>query len=85
MREYGVSRRAVLRAYFLAASSIFEPERANERLAWARTAVLMEAFASYFSNNASTVDEKRAFFEDFIRYKHDRVVLRWPHLFFGLK
>ncbi|XXG48534.1 hypothetical protein AAC387_Pa02g2957 [Persea americana] len=72
LREYGVSRKAVLRAYFLAASSISEPDRANERLAWARTAVLMEAFASYFSNNASTVDEKRAFFEDFIRSSSKR-------------
>lgn len=41
----GVTPRSALRAYFLAAASIFEPSRAAERLAWARTAVLAEAFS----------------------------------------
>jgi ent-copalyl diphosphate synthase len=32
----------------LAAASIFEPERSNERLAWAKTKALVEAITSYF-------------------------------------
>ncbi|XP_043720849.1 ent-copalyl diphosphate synthase 1-like [Telopea speciosissima] len=41
--ELGVGRRELLHAYFVATASIFEPERASERLAWVRVAVLMDA------------------------------------------
>ncbi|MQM17237.1 hypothetical protein Taro_050205 [Colocasia esculenta] len=48
---YGVSRRSLLRSYFLASASIFEPERAAERLGWARTAVLAEAVSAHLSGS----------------------------------
>ncbi|KAK9939818.1 hypothetical protein M0R45_016503 [Rubus argutus] len=64
LRDYGLSKTSLLVAYFVAAASIFEPERANERLAWAKTASLVETIASYFNNGASDGD-KRAFVDEF--------------------
>ncbi|TVU29579.1 hypothetical protein EJB05_21153, partial [Eragrostis curvula] len=43
--EFGVSLDSALRAYFLAAANIFEPSRAAERLAWARTALIAQALS----------------------------------------
>jgi ent-copalyl diphosphate synthase len=40
MESFGVTREDGLRAYFLAASCIFEPGRAAERLALARATLL---------------------------------------------
>lgn len=42
-----------LRAYFVAAATIFEPDRAAERLAWARTAVIVEAVSRHLRRKAS--------------------------------
>ncbi|KAK8555395.1 hypothetical protein V6N13_045927 [Hibiscus sabdariffa] len=47
---FGVSRRSLLLTYFMAAASIFEQERSPERLAWAKTAFLVETIASSFDN-----------------------------------
>ncbi|XP_012473916.1 ent-copalyl diphosphate synthase 1 isoform X1 [Gossypium raimondii] len=46
--DFGMSRRSLLLSYFMAAASIFEPERSQERLAWAKTAFLVETIASSF-------------------------------------
>ncbi|XP_068652778.1 ent-copalyl diphosphate synthase 1-like [Aristolochia californica] len=54
LEELGVSKRTALEAYFVAAASIFEPERASERLAWARTALLAEAVSSYLKDGIAT-------------------------------
>ncbi|PPS13374.1 hypothetical protein GOBAR_AA07199 [Gossypium barbadense] len=48
--DFGMSRRSLLLSYFMAAASIFEPERSQERLAWAKTAFLVETIASSFHN-----------------------------------
>ncbi|KAL6899274.1 hypothetical protein ACP4OV_005932 [Aristida adscensionis] len=50
----GVTSESTLRAYFLAASNIFEPNRAVERVAWARTAVLAQAISWYLQGDACT-------------------------------
>lgn len=63
LRDYGLSKTSLLEAYFVAAASIFEPERANERLAWAKTASLVETITSYFNNGAS--DGDKAFVDEF--------------------
>ncbi|KAJ4967918.1 hypothetical protein NE237_014619 [Protea cynaroides] len=63
--EFGVGRREPLQAYFVAAASIFEPERANERLAWARTAVLVEAIRMYMEIDITSLDVKKGFLKDF--------------------
>jgi hypothetical protein len=54
---YGVTPQSAMRAYFLAAANIFEPDRAAERLGWARTAVIAQAISSCFlSSNAYATD-----------------------------
>jgi len=55
---YGVTRQSALRAYFLAAASTFEPSRAAERLAWARTAVLAEAISGCLLMSSNTHDDR---------------------------
>ncbi|TVU33980.1 hypothetical protein EJB05_15800, partial [Eragrostis curvula] len=49
---FGVTPERALRAYFLAAANIFEPNRAAERLAWARTVVMAEAVSWYLQCNS---------------------------------
>ncbi|OVA05468.1 Terpene synthase [Macleaya cordata] len=61
---FGVDRRTLVEAYFLAMASIFEPERSSERLAWTQTAVLIEAVSSYFEG--IPVEHQRAFVHDFV-------------------
>ncbi|XP_044970255.1 syn-copalyl diphosphate synthase-like [Hordeum vulgare subsp. vulgare] len=56
LQMYGVSPNSALRAYFLAAANIFEPERAAERLGWARTAILTEAVSSNIQDNGSDMN-----------------------------
>lgn len=64
LEEFGVSRETLLKAYFLASASIFEPERSVERMAWAKSAVLVEAVAFYFSKETS-IKKRRAFLLEF--------------------
>ncbi|KAG9456441.1 hypothetical protein H6P81_000949 [Aristolochia fimbriata] len=57
LEELGVTKKTALEAYFVAAASIFEPEKATERLAWARTALLVEAVSSYLKRGTATVQD----------------------------
>jgi ent-copalyl diphosphate synthase len=57
LETFGVAPQEVLRAYFLAASCIFEPSRAVERLAWARTSLLANAISTHIHTILS--DKKR--------------------------
>ncbi|XVF80434.1 hypothetical protein PTKIN_Ptkin15bG0072600 [Pterospermum kingtungense] len=59
--DFGVSRRSLLLTYFLAVASIFEPERTQERLAWAKTAFLVETIASSFKNGTKSTALRKAF------------------------
>ncbi|KAB2605326.1 ent-copalyl diphosphate synthase [Pyrus ussuriensis x Pyrus communis] len=63
LENYGLSTRSLLMAYFVAASSIFEPERANERLAWAKTTSLTETIGSHFREGTS--QQRKAFVHEF--------------------
>ncbi|XP_024017389.1 ent-copalyl diphosphate synthase, chloroplastic [Morus notabilis] len=65
--EYGLSRRSLLVAYFLATANIFEPERADERLAWAKTAALMQTITSYFHEEKTSYELRSAFVYAFKR------------------
>ncbi|KAF6162822.1 hypothetical protein GIB67_029091, partial [Kingdonia uniflora] len=62
--DYGVTKRALLHAYFVAMSSIFEFERSSERLTWTQTVVLAEAISSYFEKASD--EERSTFVQDFI-------------------
>ncbi|XP_066346079.1 ent-copalyl diphosphate synthase 2, chloroplastic-like isoform X2 [Miscanthus floridulus] len=53
LMDFGVAQEDVLRAYFLAAASIYEPSRATERLAWARVAILANTISTHLHNNSS--------------------------------
>ncbi|KAJ4967921.1 hypothetical protein NE237_014622 [Protea cynaroides] len=59
--ELGVGRNELLQSYFVAAASIFEPERASERLAWARTAVLVEAIRTYMEMDTTSLGMRKTF------------------------
>ncbi|KAF7804749.1 ent-copalyl diphosphate synthase, chloroplastic [Senna tora] len=51
LEEYGLSRESLLFAYYLATSSIFEAERWQERLAWAKSAALLHTITSYLKDH----------------------------------
>nr|UZM18092.1 ent-copalyl diphosphate synthase [Gymnaconitum gymnandrum] len=65
--EFGVTDATLLRTYFVATASIFEPERSSERLAWTKIALLLEAISSHFKDQ--TKEHRRAFVIDFIDNK----------------
>lgn len=66
--EFRMSKRDLLMAYFLAAASIFEPERSHERLAWAKTTALLETITSYIRDD----DLKKDFVKKFNDYINRR-------------
>ncbi|KAJ7977385.1 Copalyl diphosphate synthase [Quillaja saponaria] len=61
--EYGLSKQELLYAYYLAAATIYEPERSLERLAWAKTSALIQTITSNFNDDEET---RTAFVNDFI-------------------
>jgi ent-copalyl diphosphate synthase len=63
--EFGLSKRDLLMDFFLAAASMFEPERSQERLAWAKTTALLETITSYVSDADMRKDFVK-FFGDYI-------------------
>nr|QIA61386.1 terpene synthase 1 [Chiococca alba] len=66
--EYGLSERSLLLSYYLAAASIFEPERSKERLAWAKTTMLIRTIESYLSSEQMVEDHNGAFVSEFQYY-----------------
>nr|UNZ11787.1 ent-copalyl diphosphate synthase [Scutellaria barbata] len=63
--EFGLSEKSLLVAYYVAAACIFEPEKSNERLAWAKTVILIETITSYFDHQQLSTDQKSAFANEF--------------------
>nr|UNZ93477.1 ent-copalyl diphosphate synthase [Scutellaria baicalensis] len=63
--EFGLSERRVLLAYYVAAACIYEPEKSNQRLAWAKTVILMETITSYFEHQQLSAEQRRAFVNEF--------------------
>lgn len=64
-----MSERSLLLAYYIAASTTFEPEKSSERLAWAITTILVETIAS----QKLTDELKREFVDEFVKG-------RWEHV-----
>ncbi|KDP21454.1 hypothetical protein JCGZ_21925 [Jatropha curcas] len=63
---FGVSKRELLYAYYMAAASIFEPERSKERVAWAKTTILLRTIDAYFNDNSNnSVEERKDFVQQF--------------------
>ncbi|CAI9784774.1 unnamed protein product [Fraxinus pennsylvanica] len=57
LQELGITRKYLLRAYFSAAASIFEPERSNVRLAWAKSLIIFSRTQGLIA--AATLDSPR--------------------------
>nr|AZB50382.1 terpene synthase 1 [Nepeta racemosa] len=63
VKEFGISKKELLVAYFLAASTIFEPERAQERIMWAKTKIVSKMIASSLNKQTTlSLDQKTALF-----------------------
>ncbi|CAN1176829.1 Ent-copalyl diphosphate synthase 1, partial [Linum perenne] len=65
LEEFGVSKSSLLLGYYVAAATVFEQDRSDERMAWAKTTVLMEAIQSYFHVNNNSKEQRAAFVHDF--------------------
>ncbi|XP_056852151.1 ent-copalyl diphosphate synthase, chloroplastic-like isoform X2 [Raphanus sativus] len=62
LNECGVSRNELLECFYLAAATIFESERSDERMAWAKTSVLVKAISSFFGESS---DSRVSLFDHF--------------------
>ncbi|XP_042004603.1 copalyl diphosphate synthase CPS1, chloroplastic-like [Salvia splendens] len=60
IEEFGISRKELLVYYFMAASSIFELERTNERMAWAKSQVISKMITSFFNSETRSFEEKQS-------------------------
>ena len=74
--DFGVSGRSLLFTYFMAVASIFEPERSQERLAWAKTVFLVETIATSF-DSAMKPSELR---KEFVQVFRNVVDARFSHI-----
>ncbi|KAL7126611.1 hypothetical protein ABFS83_14G200000 [Erythranthe nasuta] len=59
--EFGLSERNLLLSYFIASASVFEPEKSNQRIAWAKTVILWETIKS----QKLSTEQKREFVDEF--------------------
>nr|WNI01962.1 terpene synthase [Psidium guajava] len=66
--DFGTSGKTLLYSYFTAAASIYEPERVRERLAWAKTSMLVDGIASYFEGEGNSREQRRAFVREFQQF-----------------
>ncbi|KAI4349509.1 hypothetical protein L6164_010091 [Bauhinia variegata] len=67
LEKFGLSKESLVFCYFMAAATIFEAERSNERLAWAKTAALTQTMTSYLDNQHSRlvfVDKFRNYYSN---------------------
>nr|QEH04693.1 plastid copalyl diphosphate synthase [Salvia sclarea] len=60
IEEFGINRKDLLLSYFLATASIFELERTNERIAWAKSHIISKMISSFFNKETTSEEEKRA-------------------------
>ncbi|KAJ9543056.1 hypothetical protein OSB04_022763 [Centaurea solstitialis] len=64
--RFGVSNiTSLLVAYYVAAASVFEPERSKERIAWAKTTTLVDAISSFFDSQQLSKEHRREFVDEF--------------------
>ncbi|KAM3373697.1 ent-copalyl diphosphate synthase 5 [Capsicum galapagoense] len=63
--EFGVTESSLLVTYYLVSASIFEAERSKERMAWVKTAALMDCVTCYFDNKQFFEQHKTAFIHEF--------------------
>nr|AZB50383.1 terpene synthase 1 [Origanum majorana] len=59
VKDFGISKKDLLVAYFLAASTIFEPERTQERIIWAKTLILSRMITSFLNKQATLSSQQK--------------------------
>ncbi|KAI3682551.1 hypothetical protein L1987_82607 [Smallanthus sonchifolius] len=64
------SNTRLLWSYYEAAASLFEPERCNERVTWAKTAVLVNTVTSFFAKPKFSNTDIQAFVNEFTNTQH---------------
>ncbi|KAK4482273.1 hypothetical protein RD792_009425, partial [Penstemon davidsonii] len=69
--EFELSETSLLLSYYIAAASVYQPEKSEERLAWAKTTILMETIKSCFDQQQLSKEQKRAFVNEF---KHGSIL-----------
>uniref|UniRef100_A0A161Y3E2 ent-kaurene synthase n=1 Tax=Daucus carota subsp. sativus TaxID=79200 RepID=A0A161Y3E2_DAUCS len=67
LEKFGLSETSLLLSYYLAASSLYEPESSNLRFAWAKTEALIETIRLYFGNIESSAEQREAFVQDYMK------------------
>lgn len=85
LEKFGITERRNLHAYFIAMANIFEPERSIERLAWAKSRILVEVIRACFGKDRFSLKQKRKFVEDFLSKsggltQPDRYIIPWKNL-----
>ncbi|KAM7503078.1 hypothetical protein LguiB_001982 [Lonicera macranthoides] len=63
--DFGISEGRLLLAYFLATANIFERERSNERLGWAKSSILVEIVSTYINNDLTSYEQRQSFIHGF--------------------
>nr|AHJ59323.1 copalyl diphosphate synthase 3 [Salvia miltiorrhiza f. alba] len=64
IQEFGMSRKEMLVAYFLAAATIFEPERVKERIVWAKSQLISKMIRTFLEKEAS-IEQKSLLLKEF--------------------
>lgn len=70
VEEFGISRKNLVVAYFLAAATIFEPERAKERIVWAKTELISRMIKKFFIEEPMCSMEQLKEFRNSINVSH---------------
>ncbi|KVH94410.1 Terpene synthase, metal-binding domain-containing protein [Cynara cardunculus var. scolymus] len=68
---------SLLVSYYLAAASVFEPERSKERIAWAKTTTLVDAISSLFDSLQLSKEQRRDFVDEFRNTPSSLRPARW--------
>jgi ent-copalyl diphosphate synthase len=63
--EESLNTSRLLWSYYQAAANIFEPERCNERIAWAKTNVIVNSITSFFARPEFSNSDVQAFANEF--------------------
>ncbi|KAM7497742.1 hypothetical protein LguiA_022156 [Lonicera macranthoides] len=63
--DFGISEGRLLLAYFLATANIFERERSDERLGWAKSSILVEIVSTYINNELTSYEQRQSFIHGF--------------------
>ncbi|KAL7159557.1 hypothetical protein ABFS83_01G035500 [Erythranthe nasuta] len=58
LEEFGVSKKELLLAFFVASSSIFETERYGERIAWVKTNILSSILSNHYYSTDDSSEQR---------------------------